>query len=121
MTRKFRKKTYLNLLDIGSSKVACLIVRLTDNKYAEVVGASCVPSEGIQAGMIWNLETATACIGEALHQAEKQAEHPIDSVIVNISSPELHSLHLYHEMPYTLFICITKCPFRQENLYLALM
>ena len=99
MTRKFGKKTYFNLLDVGSSKIACLIVRLTDNKSAEVVGASCVPAQGIQAGAIWDLEAATACIGEALHQAEKQADHPIDSVIVNISSPELHSLHLYHEMP----------------------
>ena len=73
-------------------------MRLTDNKYAEVVGASCVPSQGIQAGIIWDLGAATTCIGEALHQAEKQADHPIDSVIVNISSPELHSLHLYHEI-----------------------
>ena len=97
MSKTFRKKTYLNLLDIGSSKIACLVVRLTDNKYAEVVGASCVPAQGIQAGMIWDLGAATTCIGEALHQAEKQADHPIDSVIVNISSPELHSLHLYHE------------------------
>ncbi|MGN0920028.1 MAG: cell division protein FtsA [Alphaproteobacteria bacterium] len=97
MSQTFRKKTYLNLLDIGSSKIACLVVRLTDNKYAEVVGASCVPATGIQAGMIWDLGAATACIGDALHQAEKQADHPIESVIVNISSPELHSLHLYHE------------------------
>lgn len=98
MSKAFSKKTYLNVLDIGSSKIACLVVRLTDNKYAEVVGASCVPSQGIQAGMIWDLGAATTCIGEALHQAEKQADHPIDSVIVNISSPELHSLHLYHEI-----------------------
>ena len=99
MRKGFRKKTYLNLLDIGSSKIACLVVRLTDDKYAEVVGASCVPSQGIQAGMIWDLAAATTCIGEALHQAEKQADHPIESVIVNISSSELHSLHLYHEIP----------------------
>ena len=99
MSKAFRKKTYLNVLDVGSSKIACLVVRLTDNKYAEVVGASCVPAKGIQAGTIWDLGAATTCIGEALHQAEKQADHPIDSVIVNISSPELHSLHLYHETP----------------------
>ena len=98
MNKGFHKKVYLNLLDIGSSKVACLIVRLTDNKHAEVIGASCVPSQGIQAGMIWDLAAATTCVSEAIHQAEKQADHTIDSVVVNISSPELHSLHLYHEM-----------------------
>ena len=98
MSKGFRKKTYLNLLDIGTSKIACLVVRLTDGKNAEIVGASCVPSKGIQAGMIWDLGAATVCIGEALHQAEKQADHTIDSVVVNISSPELHSLHLYHEV-----------------------
>ena len=98
MNKGFHKKTYLNLLDIGTSKIACLVVRLTDNKYVEVVGASCVPSQGIQAGMIWDLAAATTCVSEAIHQAEKQADHSIDSVVVNISSPELHSLHLYHEM-----------------------
>ncbi len=97
MSKAFKKKKYLNLLDIGSSKIACLVVRLTDDKYVEVVGASCVPAQGIQAGTIWDLGAATTCIGEALHQAEKQADHPIESVVVNISSSELHSLHLYHE------------------------
>ena len=99
MNKGFKKRTYLNLLDIGTSKIACLVVCLTDNQYVEVVGAACVPAQGIQAGIIWDLGAATTCIGEALHQAEKQADHPIDSVIVNISSPELHSLHLYHEIP----------------------
>ena len=99
MKKGFHKKTYMNLLDIGSSKIACLVVRLTDDKYPEVIGVSCVPSQGIQAGMIWDLGAATTCIGEAIHQAEKQADHAIDSVIVNVTSPHLHSLHLYHEMP----------------------
>ena len=49
MKKGFRKKTYLNLLDIGSSKIACLVVRLTDDRYPEVIGLSCVPSQGIQA------------------------------------------------------------------------
>ena len=97
MSRAFKKKTYLNLLDIGSNKIACLVVRLGDKQHPEVIAASCVPSQGIQAGMIWDLEAATTAISEALHQAEKQINHPIDSVIVNISSAELHSLHLYHE------------------------
>ncbi|MBR6231516.1 MAG: hypothetical protein IKQ99_00270, partial [Alphaproteobacteria bacterium] len=73
MKKGFRKKTYINLLDIGSNKVACLVVRLTDDKYPEVIGVSCVPSQGIQAGMIWDLGAATTCIGEAILQAEKQA------------------------------------------------
>ena len=97
MRKGFHKKTYLNVLDIGTSKIACLVVRLSDDQHAEVIGASCVPSQGILAGTIWDLGAATKCISEALHQAEKQADHVIESVIVNISSPELHSLHLYHE------------------------
>lgn len=97
MRKGFHKKTYLNVLDIGTSKIACLVARLSDNQHVEIVGASCIPAQGIQAGMIWDLGAATNCISEALHQAEKQADHVIESVIVNISSPELHSLHLYHE------------------------
>lgn len=98
MKKRFHKKTYLNLLDIGSGKVACMVVRLTDNQAPVVVGASCVPSRGIQAGSIWNLEEATACIGEAIHQAEVKSGQSIESVIVNISSTQMHSIRAYHEV-----------------------
>jgi cell division protein FtsA len=98
MKKRFHKKTYLNLLDIGSGKVACMVVRLTDDQAPTVVGAACVPSKGIQAGSIWNLEEATACVGEAIRQAEVQSGQRIESVIVNISSTQLHSLQVYHEV-----------------------
>ncbi len=101
MKKRFHKKTYLNLLDIGSGKIACMVVRLTDNQAPVIVAASCVPSRGIQAGAIWNLEEATACIGEAIHQAEEKSGQSIESVIVNVSSTHMHSLHVYHEVPIT--------------------
>ena len=99
MKKRFHKKTYLNLLDIGSGKIACMVVRLADNQAPTVVGAACVPSKGIQAGSIWNLEEATACIGEAIHQAEVKSGQSIESVIVNISSTQMHSVQVYHEVP----------------------
>jgi len=98
MKKRFHKKTYLNLLDIGSGKVACMVVRLTDNQSPVVVGAACVPSRGIQAGAIWNLEEATTCVGEAIHQAEVKSGQSIESVIVNISSTKMHSIQVYHEV-----------------------
>ena len=98
MKKRFHKKTYLNLLDIGSGKVACMVVRLMDNQSPVVVGASCVPSRGIQAGSIWNLDEATACVGEAIHQAEVKSGQSIESVIVNISSTRMHSIRAYHEV-----------------------
>ena len=98
MKKHFHKKTYLNLLDIGSSKIACMVVRLTDDKSPTVIGTSCVPSKGIQAGSIWNLEEATACVSDAIHQAEIKAGQAIESVIVNISSTQMHSLQVYHEI-----------------------
>lgn len=98
MKERFQKKTYLNLLDIGSGKIAVMVVRLSDNQNPTVVATSCVPAKGIQAGTIWNLDEAAACIGEAIHLAEMKADHEIKSVIVNISSPQMKSLYLYHEI-----------------------
>ncbi len=99
MKERFQKKTYLNLLDIGSGKIAVMVVRLSDNQNPTVVATSCVPAKGIQAGTIWNLDEAASCIGEAIHQAEVKADHEIKSVVVNISSPQMKSLYLYHEVP----------------------
>jgi len=102
----------LAVLDIGSSKITCLILRLDSARLAdaeagerfatslfgalEVVGARTVQARGILRGEIINMEEATRAVRLALLTAEKMAAPRIgrvDQVIVSFSggAPESFS------------------------------
>jgi cell division protein FtsA len=86
-------------LDIGSSKVACLIARLrphgpqqvlTRRSHAvEVIGFGHTGSRGMKAGSVVNLAQAEEGIRQAVDAAERMASVEIESVILPISSGRL--------------------------------
>lgn len=88
----------MTVLDIGTSKVCCLVIRMNSDQKPEVIGMGYAPARGIKNGTIVDLDKATECITSVLEQAEKQAERPIDKVIVNISSSQLKSVQYYAEV-----------------------
>src|SRR5579864_8711560 len=86
-------------LDIGSSKVACLIARLrphgpqqvlTRRSHAiEVIGFGHTEARGMKAGGVVNLAQAEEGIRQAVDAAERMAAVEIESVILPISSGRL--------------------------------
>jgi cell division protein FtsA len=86
-------------LDIGSSKVACLIARLrphgpqqvlTRRSHAvEVIGFGHTGARGMKAGSVVNLAQAEEGIRQAVDAAERMASVEIESVILPISSGRL--------------------------------
>lgn len=95
---KKNNKSIYTVLDIGSSKIACLMVRMAEGMAPEVIAHSSVQAKGIQNGTIWNVEEAKLCVDNALRQVEKQAGRRISGVYVNISSSQMKSIQLYDEM-----------------------
>ncbi len=98
MAKKTKLKSVLTLLDVGTSKVCCMMVRFTSDGRPEVVGTGYAPSKGINAGAIVNLDQASESIRAALEDLEKQTERQVTSVVVNISSTQLKSLHINKEI-----------------------
>jgi cell division protein FtsA len=86
-------------LDIGSSKVACLIARLrpvgpqqvlTRRSHAvEVIGFGHTGARGMKAGGVVNLTHAEDSIRQAVDAAERMASVEIESVVLSISSGRL--------------------------------
>lgn len=80
----------LAALDIGSSKVACFIGRVVDDKGTfEVLGVGNHPAQGIKNGTVVDLEQAEAAIRHTVHAAEKMAAdvmkgYPLREVIINL-------------------------------------
>jgi cell division protein FtsA len=96
-----RKSALVAALDIGSSKVVCLIARLrphppqqvlTRRSHAiEVVGLGHTGARGTKAGGVVNLAQAEEAIRQAVDAAEHMASVEIESVVLSISAGRLAS------------------------------
>jgi len=95
---KKNAKSIITVLDIGSSKIACLMVRMSEGMAPDIIAHSFVQAKGIQNGTIWNVEEAKLCVDSALRQVEKKAGRRISGVYVNISSSQIKSSQYYDEM-----------------------
>ena len=67
-----QKDELIASIDIGSSKIKCLIAK-TRNDKIEIVGKSSVASKGIAKGLVANFHEANLAVRECLEIAEKQA------------------------------------------------
>ncbi|QDH16278.1 cell division protein FtsA [Swingsia samuiensis] len=82
---------YFGALDIGTTKVTCLIGRGNNNGSLEVVGYGWRRSHGVRTGSIVDIQKAEAVIRATVGQAEEAAERRIDSLVVNLSCGHPHS------------------------------
>lgn len=92
MQHSFGKATTIAALDIGSSKVCCIIAKVSKDKRIKVVGYGYNASRGIKNGVVTDIGQATIAVGNAVQDAEQMANEPIDKVIVSIGSEKIHSL-----------------------------
>jgi cell division protein FtsA len=91
----------VSVLDIGSTKVVCMIGRLTPRDPSEVlpgrthkieiIGIGHQKSRGIKSGVISDLDALESVIRNAVDAAERQAKLTVDSLIVNVSAGRLQS------------------------------
>jgi cell division protein FtsA len=94
-----RKSALIAALDVGSSKVACLIARLRPQgpqqvltrrtHTVEVVGYGHTGARGMKAGSIVNLALVEDAIRHAVDAAERMASVEIESVVLSISCGRL--------------------------------
>lgn len=88
------------VLDIGSSKVVCLIGREDPSMGVRLLGAGFGISAGLKGGVVVNMEAAEHGIRTAVTKAERQAGMAIQSVAVNVSTRSLSSRHIKVETQF---------------------
>ncbi len=76
----------LAALDIGSSKIACLIAALRPEGGMRVCGIGHHAAHGVRAGAIVDMEAAETAILTAVSAAEELAGERLRSVVANISA-----------------------------------
>jgi cell division protein FtsA len=72
-------------LDIGSSKISCLIGKIEDSGRPTVIGIGHQLSRGVKNGTIVDMDEAEMAILTAVHAAEKMSAETIEEVVVNLS------------------------------------
>ena len=90
------KKTDRNLivgLDIGTSKVACIVGDINQEGDVEVVGLGTHPSKGLKKGVVVNLETTVQSIQRAIDEAELMAGCRINTVFAGIAGSHIISMN----------------------------
>ncbi len=98
-----RKSATLSILDIGTSKVVCLIAELSPAEtnerlrgrthVARIIGIGHQRSLGLKGGAIVDLESAERAIRAAVDAAERMAKVEVQSVIVNLTGGRIGSQH----------------------------
>ncbi len=73
------------ILDIGSTKMACIIARIGGDRKPRLLGFGHQASAGVRKGVITDMEAATAAISAVVQEAETMADERIDSVFVGMA------------------------------------
>ncbi len=85
------KKNIIAGLDIGTTKVCAVVAREEDGQKV-VIGAGVVQSNGMNNGLISNINKMSAAIKEAVAKATEQAGVKITSVNIGIAGEHIRSL-----------------------------
>jgi len=96
-----RRAALVAALDIGTSKVVCLIARLEPGRAhdvlrrrshaVEVIGFGHTEARGMKAGGVADLEAADFAIRQAVERAEQSAGVHLEAVAVSVSAGRLAS------------------------------
>jgi len=91
----------VTVLDVGSSKVCCVIAKLKPREESpilrarthqvQVIGIGHQKSQGVKSGMVVDLDRAEHAIRLAVDAAERMAGLTVDSLIVNLTAGRLKS------------------------------
>jgi len=100
-TIRSKRQRIVCALDVGTSKVCCLIAKTSpvpdwfegkgDAMQFEVLGFDHTRAEGLKAGMIAHLDSAEACIRSAVDAAERMAGVTVEDVHVSVTCGRLKS------------------------------
>ena len=81
-------------LDIGTSKVVCIVGEVSPNGKVEIIGIGSHPSRGMKKGVVVDIESTVQSIKRAVEEAELMAGVNIHSVYVGIAGSHIQSFKM---------------------------
>lgn len=79
-------------LDIGTTKICCIVGEIDADGGLNVIGVGTAPSKGLRKGVVINIESTVQSIREAVEQAEVMCGREIDEVYTGISGAHIYGI-----------------------------
>lgn len=92
------KRSVFAVLDIGTTKIICLIVKISSNFSYKITGTGYKIAEGINGGSITDVKHANYSISSTIGLAEQVSEETIDQIYVNIAGCGISSFNVRNEI-----------------------
>ncbi len=86
-------------LDIGTTKICCIVGRKADHGKIEILGMGRADSLGVKRGMVFNIDQTVQAISQAVEEAQNKASVEIGEVNVGIAGQHIKSMQ--HHGIYT--------------------
>ena len=80
-------------LDIGTSKVVCIVGEVSPEGDVEIIGIGSHPSRGLKKGVVVNIESTVQSIQRSVEEAELMAGCEIRGVYAGIAGSHIRSLN----------------------------
>jgi cell division protein FtsA len=79
-------------LDIGTTKICCIVTELKENGDLEVIGFGISESKGLRRGLVVNMEQTVEAIGCCVEDAERMAGIRVDEVFTGIAGGHIQGI-----------------------------
>jgi cell division protein FtsA len=93
MAKKQPERDLLVGVDIGTSKIVCIVGEVSDEGKVHIVGIGSHPSRGLKRGVVVNIESTVQSIQRAVEEAELMAGCHITSAYTGIAGSHIRSFN----------------------------
>ena len=78
-------------LDIGTTKIACIISEIDTSGEMKIIGVGVAPSDGLRKGVVVNIDKTVRSVQKAVEEAELMAGIDVDEVYVGIAGDHIRA------------------------------
>ena len=90
---KAKNGTHVVGLDIGTTKISCVVADVMEDGRIHIIGLGETPSRGLRKGVVVNLNATVEAVKNCLQQAELMAGIDIETAVVGIAGGHIRSFN----------------------------
>lgn len=80
-------------LDVGTTKICTVVAELEDDHHFSIIGLGVAPSQGVEKGVVVNIEETAQAIRRSIDEAGRMADFLIDNAFVGIAGSHISSMN----------------------------
>jgi cell division protein FtsA len=88
-----KNERYTVGLDIGTTRICCVVGEVKENDRVDIVGLGESPSRGLRKGVVVNVDATVQAVKAAVQEAELMAGLNIESAVVGIAGGHIRSFN----------------------------